>query len=311
MKKTSATFVLAVLAGLGAAAWAFHQGDARQQALLHKIGAVGAQLAAGSAQRARGNTTTLRGLSVAVARNGYQPRDVAVLKQSEQILGRSRSLADTLRQWQRAVRADAHESASGALQRPQAATPLAAARAKQLAQSLNRYARFIQAYVPGAPILAPPQSPRPETTWLYREGAPLAAALGSLARLEAETHRLAQDALTQQAQKIGSCCIFFDKIGALAVAVSNTVAPGGTYEARLFMTHSASSQIPKMSVEGRPVHVGYDGRGTVEFRVPPLRPGQPDTVRAHWRGHITVRSYPTDSTIQLDVPYYIVKPRSR
>jgi hypothetical protein len=311
MRKTSAIFLLVVLAGLVAAAWALHQGEVRQEALLHKIEALGARLAAGSAQRAQGNTATLRGLAVAVARNGYHPRDVAVLKQSEQILGRSRSLADTLRQWQRALRAGAHEPASGALQHPQAATPLASARAEQLAQALNRYSRFIQAYVPSAPILAPPASPRPETTWLYREGAPLAAALSSLTRLEAETHRLAQDALTQQAQKIGSCCIFFDKIGALAVAVSNTVAPGGIYEARLFMTHSASGHIPKMSVEGRPVPVGYDGRGTVEFRVPPLRPGQPDTVRTHWRGLITVRSYPADSTIPLDVPYSIVKPRSR
>jgi hypothetical protein len=52
MRKTSAIFLLVVLAGLVAAARALHQGEVRQEALLHKIGALGARLAAGSAPKA-------------------------------------------------------------------------------------------------------------------------------------------------------------------------------------------------------------------------------------------------------------------
>ncbi|UOQ95969.1 hypothetical protein MUN81_11915 [Hymenobacter sp. 5317J-9] len=279
--------------------------------MLTEIAALDGRLAAYSAQRAKANASTVRGIAYYVARNRFQARDVVVLSQSEQILNRSRSLADTLRQWQQALRAESHESARGMLKHPQAATAVPADRATKLGQALNRYSSFIQAYVPSVPALAPATSPLPETTWLYRDGAPLAAALGSLARLEAATHRLASAALQQQAQKVGSCAIFFDKIGAMAVAVSNTVAPGGVYEAKLFLTHAAANANPKMSVDGRAIAVGYDGQGTVAFRVPPLRPGRPDTVRAQWRGLIRLRNYPSDTTIQLDVPYYIVKPRSR
>lgn len=279
---------------------------AQKAVAMERIMALEARLAANNQQGARAMTRTVYGINVAVAKNQNQARDVVVLKESQWILSRTTSIADTLHRFQQALRAAAHEAPAGTLHHPETASQPAQITPQQLAWQLDRYTAFIRVYVPEAPPLT--QSVPEGTTWLYVDHAPVAAALASLTRLEAQVRRQATDALSHQAQKVGSgCCMCFDKIGAIAVATSNTVAPGDTYRAQLFLTQAASSYRPIMRADGKAIAVPPNGRGEVEIRVPPLRPGQPDTVRAQWKGSIRVKTALGDTTFQVIVPYFIVQ----
>lgn len=274
MKTIPKPLFFLALAGLGVAAWYCYRGQAKQATTLARIAALNARLTTNNTQQTKRNAATMRGIGRSVDKNRNQVRDVMVLTQSQEIIDRCDSLTRWLQQAQQMLRVEANEPRSGALHHPGAATILTPSRAARLAQALNGYSDFIRTYVPGTPALAPKAAARSGTTWLYPDGAPLAAALVSLTRLQAETRRLATEALQRQAEKVGSgCCMCFNKIGAVAVAASNTVAPGALYEAKLFMAQSATGLRPTMSVDGRPVAVGPDGQGVIEFRVPPLRPG--------------------------------------
>ena len=270
------------------------------------------RLAVNNRQGVQALTSTLSVINEAVAKNLNQRSDVAVLQQSQQITSRTKSIVDTLHIFQLALRAAAHEAAIGALHHPDAGSQSVRITPRQLARQLDRYTAFIRNYIPGAPALTQ-TSPVPEgTTWLYANQSPVAAALASLTRLEAQVRRQAMEALSSQAQKVGNGCdLCFDRIGAMAVAESNTVAPGTEYEAQLFLTSSASGYRLKMSAEGKAIEVQPSGRGLVEIRVPPLRPGQPDTVRAQWQGNIQVQKGLTDTTLRVNAPYFIVKPHAQ
>jgi hypothetical protein len=306
-------WALLFAAGLAAAGWAYWRGQTQQAAVLNEIMALENRLATTNAQAAKANAAVVRGIGQAVYYNRFPRRDVAVLDESQEIALRCRALADTLHAWQRRLRARAGERADGPLRAPATPTAQPAAEAAALTQAVNRYTDFVRAYVPEAPQLFPPAGS--ETThsqpWLYADGAPLAAALGSLSGLEALARQLAVTALSHQAEKVGSTYILFTKIGPMAVATSTTVAPGAVYEARLFMTQSSPTYKVDMRADGRPIAADYNNQGAVAFRVPPLGPGQPDTVRAHWRGVIRTPFYEADTTFQLNVPYSIIKPRTR
>ncbi|MBO2011143.1 hypothetical protein [Hymenobacter negativus] len=298
---------VAILSGAGVF---LHRGQAQNAVILEKIVALEARLAANNQQGAREMANTVYGISVAVSKNQNQVRDVVVLKESQQILSRAKYIVDTLHLFQQALRAAAHETSAGALHRPDVATQPGQITEEQLTRQLDQYTAFIRIFIPEVPALT--QAGPEETTWFYAEHAPIASALASLTRLEAQVRHQTAEALNRQAQKVGSgCCMCFDKIGAIAVAASNTVAPGGNYKAQLFLTQAASSLRPIMSAEGKAIAVQPNGWGLVEIQVPPLQPNQPDTVRAHWRGLIQVRTSTSDTTFQVNVPYSIVKQPAR
>jgi hypothetical protein len=310
MNITNPFLALGGVAALGVGGLFLYREQLQNVVVLERITAVEARLAANNRQGAQAMASTVSGISVAISKNQNMARDVAVLQQSRQIVSRAKSLVDTLHRYQRALRAVAREAPAGALHRPAAASQPGHIWPRQLARHLNRYTAFIRAYVPEVPALT--QTGPEETPWLYAEHSPVAAALASLTRLEAQVRRQATQALDQQAQKVGSgCCMCFDKIGAMAVAASNTVAPGATYEAQLFLTQAASGYQPGMRAEGKALVVQPNGRAPVEIRVPPLQPNQPDTVRAQWQGTIRLRKGLTDTSFRLSVPYLIVKPAAR
>ncbi|MBJ6109160.1 hypothetical protein JAO73_09070 [Hymenobacter sp. BT523] len=305
MNKGSLLLASCLVVAVGTVGAMLFRGQAQQAMALEKIAALEVRLAANNQQGAQAMANTVYGIRVAVAQNQSQARDVAVLTQSQQLLVRTKSLVDTLHLFQQALRAAAHEDPTGALRHPDAVSGLNSAITPQrLARHLDRYTAFIRPCLPGAPAftLTGPDG----TTWLYPPRVPLAAALASLTRLEAQVRRLATDALNQQAQKVGTHC-GFDKIGAMAVAASNTAAPGATYEAQLFLTMAASSLRPVMRVEGKEIEVHPNGWGAVEINVPLPRPGQPDTVRARWHGTVLVKSALGDTAFQVDAPYLVVK----
>ena len=311
MNKSRAAGLIILMGGIGTAVWAYHQGQVQQEAVLGRIVALNARLAANNLQAAKANAATVRLIGRAVYYNRFPARDVAVLRMSQLITARCASLTDTLRTWQRELRTGAGEDAVGPLRHAIASTALPATKRANLARSLNAYSSFVRAFVPEAVALAPPILPSgPGFTWLNPDGAPLAAALASLMQLETQIRRLAAAALRHEAEKVGSECICFDKIGPVAAATANSVAQGAVYEARLFLSQSTPAYHTEMSADGHRLQVDRRGEGLVEFRVPALRPSQPDTMQGQWQGVIRTQTYLADTTLWLNVPYYIIKPRS-
>ncbi|GAB3584037.1 hypothetical protein [Hymenobacter daeguensis] len=287
-----------LLAGVGCAGWAYYRTQVQQGVLLNAIGAMDAALTTNNRQSERQAGVTVRVLAKEVCRNYMQARDVAVLSESQQILSRSQALTDTLRALRRQLQATGK-----AIDLP------------ELVRHLDRYSDFIHTYVPYSRYLTREFPGPPDPNWLgrtYFEKVPLEATWATLTKLEALVRRNERDALNTQAQKVGSCCMYFNWISAHAVPASASVAPGGEYQARLFLNEAVPLHRSNMqfTANGQTMPMdSIDALGHVAFAVPPAVPGQPDTVRAQWRGTVRLQMCPTDTVFEVDVPYLIVKPR--
>ena len=90
----------------------------------------------------------------------------------------------------------------------------------------------------------------------------------------------------------------------MATAVSNVVAPGGSYRAQfgLVSYFSAQELTMRMNCNGQPVPTNAQGVGLVSFRAP-ARPGP-----AQWTGTIRLQSNGRDTTFKVTVPYRVARP---
>lgn len=290
--------LLIALVSLVPIAVTYYRLTAQTPAVLEQMQAVDRCLTDNNQQRGRSLTETMYYLEKAVSDNRYQSRDMHVLRLGQGITQRSHSLTDTLQQVRKQLRQAAGESVAGPLQHPASVIKPDVTQNMQLIRQLDRYQAFIRSYVPNFEMA--------DAAWLTAEKPPLAAALARLTDLETQVRLVASEALQYQAAKIGGSC-GFDVIRPMSIDKSFTVAPGAVYEATLFMTHSIDRFKLSMSANGKPLAMQPNGDGLVEFRVPPLRPGQPDTVRAQWRGAVRVSTFSHDTTWHLTVPYLIVK----
>ena len=276
---------------------------------------------------------TVKGIQAAVVKNQNQARDLNVLKQSEEIRAKTKAMVAYLRDVRdKLVVATGNAQGATEYKDPSADNKVMPAMiggkknglAYPLKQELNNYSTFIQQYVPAATPLAldgkddPRIANSKETTThdqrnkdfaeLNFENTPLVAALAVLSQKETEVLKYEADALQKQAEKVGAKTIVFDKIGAFASAESNTVAAGTKYKAELFLTASATSISPRMTLNGGPLSVGPDGHGKVEFTA---RPGSFDAsgnAKASWSGTIRFNQNGRDTTFTVKVPYTITKP---
>lgn len=280
---------------------------------------------------------TIKGIQAAVIKNQNQSKDKAVLAESEEIRQKTKETIAYLRE----VR-DKLVVAGG---NPKGATEYKDINAEDIVATtmigsgdkknglgyplktkLNEFSSYIQKFVPGTTVSAlaldgkedvrvtgakdehTKEQRSKDFAQLNFESTPLAAALATLSQKETEVLKLEADALSAQAQKVGAKTIVFDKIGAFASAESNTVAAGTKYKAELFLTASASSISPKMTLNGSPLAVGPDGHGKVEFTA---RPGSFDAsgnAKANWTGTIRFNQNGRDTTFKVLVPYTITKP---
>ncbi|MBF9140222.1 hypothetical protein [Hymenobacter properus] len=301
MKRQNQLLFTCAAAGLLASGGLWYRQQAAQQAeVLAKLATLETQLEANNRAQTQAMASTVRSIWKWVAKNNNQRRDVAVLEASQLVLRRVQSISDTIRL--------ARQSLLVAGQAAPTVSPHSIG-SQQVARQLDRYTAFVQDYVPELPALT--QVEPGASDWFNTDKALLAVARARFTRLEVLVRRQAAEVLSRLAQKVGTgCCMCFDRIGAMAVAKSNTVAPGAAYEGQLFLTQSASTDDFRMEANGKPLLVQPDGRGEVRFRVPPLRPGQPDTVRAEWHGIIKAEMGLGDTTFHITVPYFIVKSRT-
>lgn len=282
---------LLVAALLGAAGYAYYRAQAQQTATLARITALETRLMASNQQRARAASQAVFRLTEQVSKNHHVQADVAVLEQAQEIRARTQTLLDTLHQLRQSW---------------QTAPPRA--ELNQLPAQVAQYLVFIKRFLPDV-------SPQLTSAhWLGNfdaVAAPKPAALALLTKLETQVWQLAAEALEQQAQKVASCWTF-DKIGAFAMPVSNTVAPGAIYRAQLLLVESVTSGRMHFSADGRAVPIDpATGQALVQLNVPAARPGQPDTLRAAWHGRVQLPGATGDTVLATTVPYFIVKPAQR
>jgi len=275
----------------GAAGFAYHRAQAQQTATLTCITALETRLMASNVQRARAAKSTWFNLATTVNKNYNQAADVAVLHETNEIRGRTKVLIDTLHQLRQSWQAG---------HRPEL---------RQLPTQLGQYALFVKKFLPDKPTQLVPTA-----GWLSgfdSTAAPKPAALALLTKLETQVRQLEARALQTQAEKVGTrCCFCFDRIGAAAIPLAKTVAPGAVYQAQLVLMQAASTRGMHFSANGQAVPIDpATGQALVQFKVPAARPDQPDTVRAEWRGRAQMPWAAGDTTLEITVPYFIVKPR--
>ncbi len=268
---------------------------------------------------------TVKGIQAAVVKNQNQARDKAVLVQSEEIRQKTKDLISYLR----GVRQDllkATENTAADMKNmsgeDKVAITMLGGKKNGIAYAtmqpkLNEYVTYMKQFVVEATPLALDGKEDPRVTKDQRsknfaelnfENTPVVAALATISQKETEILELEAEALRVQAEKVGAKTIVFDKIGAFASAESNTVAAGTKYKAELFLTASATSISPRMTLNGGPLSVGPDGKGKVEFTA---RPGAFDAsgnAKASWTGTIRFNQNGRDTTFTVKVPYTITKP---
>ncbi|WP_210518160.1 type IX secretion system motor protein PorM/GldM [Hymenobacter terricola] len=269
---------------------------------------------------------TIDGIKTAVTKNQNQARDLAVLKQSEEIRSKTKDMVTYLREIRQQllkVTENTGPEMTNLSGEDKVAITMLGGKRNGLAYTglkpkLNEYSDFIKQYVPEASPLAVDAKDDKRVTEksqktkdfaeLNFENTPVVAALATISQKETEVLKYEAEALSAQAQKVGAKSLVFDKIGAFASAESNTVAAGTKYKAELFLTASASSIHPSMTLNGSSLSVGPDGHGKVEFTA---RPGSFDAsgnAKASWEGRIKFNQNGRDTTFTVKVPYTITKP---
>ena len=269
---------------------------------------------------------TIKGIQAAVLKNQNQARDKAVLQESEDIRSKTKEMTAYLRGLRekllKATENTGPEMTNLSGEDKVAITMLGGKNNglayTELKPKLNDYSTFIKKYVPSASPLALDGKEDTRVTEksqksknfaeLNFENTPVVAALATISQKETEVLKYEAEALSAQAQKVGAKTIVFDKIGAFASAESNTVAAGTKYKAELFLTASASSISPRMTLNGSSLPVSADGKGKVEFTA---RPGGFDAsgnAKSSWTGTIRFNQNGRDTTFTVKVPYTITKP---
>jgi hypothetical protein len=136
-------------------------------------------------------------------------------------------------------------------------------------------------------------------------GNSLSEQLATLTQQEATIREYERLALQHQGERIGfDRDIVYDAYGAFASAESNTVAVGEQHKAELFMTTVYGLPVLEMTVNGKPIPVGPDKHGRVEFTVPP-EAGKAPGGQAYWTGRIRTIVKGRDSTFVVKVAYTV------
>lgn len=269
---------------------------------------------------------TIKGIQVAVTKNQNQAGDQAVLKQSQDIRQKTKEMIAYLRDIREQLLKKSENTGpemKNMSAEDKVAELMLGGKKNGIAYTglkpkLNAYSEYIRQFIPNAAPLALDAKQDTRVTEkeqknknfeeLNFENTPVVAALATISEKETEILKYEADALSVLAQKVGAKTIVFDKIGAFASAESNTVAAGTKYKAELFLTASASSLSPKMTLNGSPIQVGPDGHGKVEFTAKPGSFNADGVAKSSWTGTIRFNQNGRDTTFVQKVEYFVTKP---
>ncbi|WP_400192507.1 gliding motility protein GldM [Hymenobacter sp. B81] len=279
---------------------------------------------------AKANDGSVKSIQAQVEKNRNQPKDVAVLKQSQEIRERTKAMVAYLQGVREKLLVATNNGKAGkgknefenmSMEDKVAITMLGGKRdgeAYKMKGELNKYSDYIKQFVPNAAPLA--LDAKDDASILQKdqknknfaelnfENTPVVAALAVLSQKEAEVLKYESDAQSELSKKVGAETIVFDKIGAFASAESNTVAAGTKYKAELFLTASASGMRPTMTLNGSPLQVTPDGKGKIEFTATPGAFDAAGNAKKTWTGTIRIKNNGRDTTFKVTVPYVVSKP---
>ena len=277
---------------LGAGAWVGLRYYHQQSQLQMQLAELTAVLNTENEKIAHNAEYFAKGIEANVASSRNQPADVAVLRRAEEVLRKTKQLTDTLRAAGNRLR----------LSTGNAVAPLPLRRPQALAGAAHQAIRqHVAACLDTLYRLAPTTTARLAGP-VFTEDTPVVEALADLSQLESRALAYQIQALNRLAGMVSNTTLN-PHLQVAATAESNTVAPGGTYRARLLVLVSLTpAQAPlSMTCNGRPIPVGPAGTGVVRFRAP-THPGP-----ATWTGTIRLNQNGRDSTFQVTVPYRVAR----
>jgi gliding motility-associated protein GldM len=279
----------------------------------------------------KANDDAVKGIQAQVEKNRNTPKDVAVLRKSEEVREKTKQIVSYLQEVRDKLMVATDNGKAGkgkneyknmSMEDKVAMTMLGPSKnglAYGMKDKLNGYSSYIKDIVPGAEPLAldakddkgvTEQSQKSKNfAELNFENTPLVAALAVLSQKEAEVLKYESDAMAELSKQVGGTVIVFDKIGAFASAESNTVAAGTKYKAELFLTASATGMKPSMTLNGSPLQVGPDGKGKIEFTATPGAFNSEGVAKKEWSGTVRIKGNSgRDTTFTVKVPYMVTKP---
>ncbi|WP_449555738.1 type IX secretion system motor protein PorM/GldM [Hymenobacter translucens] len=298
-------------------------------AILQKFKFLDESLMGVNSKTDKANTDAVKGIQATVEKNRNQARDLAILKQSQEVRQRTSEMVSYLQGIREKLlqKTENTQGAQGIYANMSAEDKVAELMigatkngvAYDMKNKLNGYSEYISKIIPGVKPLALDAKDDPGVidkeqknknfAELSFENTPVVAAMAVLSQKEAEVLKYEADALSKLGASVGAQTIIFDKVGAFASAESNTVAAGTKYKAELFLTASASSLRPTMTLNGSPLSVDpATGKGKIEFTA---RPGNFDAAgnaKATWTGTIRFKQNGRDTTFKVTVPYTVTKP---
>ncbi|MFD2785868.1 type IX secretion system motor protein PorM/GldM [Hymenobacter rubripertinctus] len=274
----------------------------------------------------KANDGTVKGIKAQVDKNHNLPKDMAVLKQSEEVRVRTKEMIAYLAGVREQLLTKTENKGKNEFKNMSAEDKVAElmlgasknGEGYKMKGELNKYSEYIKGIIPGVsplaldanqdPMVVDKEQKSKNFAQLNFENTPVVAALAILSQKEAEVLKYESDALSMLSQKVGGEIIVFDKIGAFASAESNTVAAGTKYKAELFLTASATGLNPSMTLNGSPLSVGPDGKGKIEFTARPGSFDKDGNAKASWTGTIRFKQNGRDTTFKVTVPYTVSKP---
>lgn len=136
---------------------------------------------------------------------------------------------------------------------------------------------------------------------------PTVAAIAVLDEFKSQVAQSEAKALEVLATKVGAKLLKFDRIFAVASAESKTVAAGTKYRAVMFLSASSSTAKTVMTYNGKPVEIGEDGKGKIEFTATAPSYDKEGKYNAKWTGKIRLVGN-ADTTVEVVEEYTVVKP---
>jgi gliding motility-associated protein GldM len=274
------------------------------------------------------HTTTVKGITEAVAKAGNRPNDQKVVAAATEVRTKTsemityiHGLREMLIQKSGGREGEGYKNAGE--EEAIAVNMIGGKRngaAYELEKKLNEYANFMRNYNENVPVKLAlggsedptarrdPDQRKKDFAHLNFEATPLVAALAVMAQKETEILKYEADALATLASKVGADMIKFDKILATASAESNTVAAGTKYRAEMFLTAFSNAITPKMSSSAGPVKV-VNGRGLIEFTAAAGGAKNKDgLIEKQWNGKIILNSNGRDTTFNVSQKYFVVEP---
>lgn len=299
--------------------------------VLEKLLFIDDSLQYGVSEARKDNDLILQGIKEAVERRNKNPKDLIIWQKANQIVAETEVVMKELEDFRiQVVEVSGGREEDGTykgaasydevMQIALGAGDSKNGRAYKLQAMLNAYAKKIAEYDTALKIkpLALDASQieqfknkegqkNKDFAHLNFENTPTAAALAVLSQLQTEVAKVETKALDRMASLVGVKQVF-DKIIPVISAESQVVTAGTPYKAKMYVTATSSSNVPKLTASIGNVKMGEDGAGSIEFIAQANDFDATGRAKRVWKGTFVVPTPNGDSTFEVQQEYFVAKP---